>query len=51
MKKPKDPAAVKLGTRGGNARAKKLTPAERSEIASKAAIARWSDVRKKGKKK
>jgi hypothetical protein len=42
----KNPAAVALGKlggkKGGPARAKKLTPAERSEIASRAAVARWS---------
>jgi hypothetical protein len=43
----KDPAAVSLGRKGGNARSKKLTPARRKEIASKAAQARW----KKGKNK
>lgn len=41
----KDPLAVELGRRGGlkggRARAEKLTPAERSEIARKAARARW----------
>lgn len=41
----KDPAAVELGRRGGlkggRARAEKLTPARRSEIARKAAQARW----------
>ncbi|MGA8733838.1 MAG: hypothetical protein WB558_07955 [Terriglobales bacterium] len=41
----KNPAAValsKLGSRkGGIARAKKLTPAERKEIAQRAAQARW----------
>jgi hypothetical protein len=41
----KDPAAVSLGRRGGlkggRARAAKLTPEERSEIARKAAAARW----------
>jgi hypothetical protein len=40
--KKKDPAAVSLGRKGGNARAKKLTKAERSAIARKAASARWS---------
>lgn len=44
----KDPAAVELGRRGGlkggRARAEKLTPAERSEIARKAAQARWKTV-------
>jgi hypothetical protein len=33
--------ARKAGHKGGAARAKKLTPAERSEIASLAASARW----------
>jgi hypothetical protein len=37
----KDPAAVALGKKGGRARANKLTPEERSEIAKKAAKARW----------
>jgi hypothetical protein len=42
-KKPaeKDSAAVELGRRGGEARAKKLSPKERSTSASKAARARW----------
>lgn len=43
--KEKDPAAVSLGRRGGlkggRARAKKLTAEQRSEIAKKAAAARW----------
>jgi len=42
----KDPAAVALGRKGGlkggTARAAKLTPEQRSEIARKAAAARWS---------
>lgn len=42
----KDPAAVSLGRRGGlkggKARAAKLTPEQRSEIAKKAAETRWS---------
>jgi hypothetical protein len=41
----KNPAAVLLGRlgglKGGKARAKKLTAQERSEIAKKAASARW----------
>ena len=37
----KDPAAKALGARGGRARAKKLTPERRSEIARKAATSRW----------
>ncbi len=43
--KEKNPAAVSLGRlgglKGGKARADKLTPAERSAIAKKAASARW----------
>lgn len=43
----KDPAAVargkKGGAKGGPARAEKLTAEERSEIAKKAAQARWKD--------
>ena len=42
----KNPAAVALGRlgglKGGRARAEKLTPEQRSEIARKAAQARWS---------
>ena len=37
----KDPAAKALGAKGGRARAKKLTAEQRSEIARKAAAARW----------
>ena len=43
----KDPAAVALGRKGGlkggKARAEKLTPKRRSEIAKKAAKARWME--------
>ena len=42
----KNPAAVALGRlgglKGGKARAKKLTPEQRKEIARKAAKARWA---------
>ena len=38
----KDPAAKALGTKGGKARAAKLTAEQRSEIARKAAAKRWS---------
>lgn len=42
----KNPAAVALGKlgglKGGKARAEKLTPEQRKEIAKKAAQARWS---------
>jgi len=43
--KEKNPAAVALGRlgglKGGRARAKKLSPKKRKEIAKKAALARW----------
>lgn len=43
----KNPAAVALGhlggKKGGKARAAKLTPEQRSEIAKKAAAVRWAD--------
>ena len=46
----KNPAAVALGRlggpKGGPARAKALSPSRRSEIAKKAAEARWSDRQK-----
>jgi len=42
---PKNPAAVALGrlgaAKGGKARAAKLTPSRRKQIAKKAAKARW----------
>lgn len=37
----KDPAAVALGAKGGAARAAKLAPKKRSQIAAKAAKTRW----------
>lgn len=42
----KDSAAKALGKKGGIARAKKLTAKRRSEIASKAAMSRWNNVKK-----
>lgn len=41
----KDAAAVSLGRRGGKARAKNLTAAQRAEIASAGAAARWKKKR------
>lgn len=38
---PAEARARNAGRKGGKTRAKKLTPAERSEIASLAASARW----------
>ncbi|MBJ7534576.1 RNA-binding protein [Rhodomicrobium vannielii ATCC 17100] len=40
-KSGKDPAAVSMGQRGGKARAEKMTPERRAEIAKKAAEKRW----------
>jgi hypothetical protein len=40
----KSQAAVQLGSKGGNARAKVLTKARRVEIAKKAAKSRWKSV-------
>lgn len=37
----KDPAAKALGAKGGKARAAKMTPEQRAEIARKAAARRW----------
>lgn len=42
MAKRKNPAAVALGKRGAKARLKKLTPEKRTEVAKKAAAARWA---------
>ena len=39
----KDPAAKALGAKGGKARAEKLTPERRSEIAREAARKRWKN--------
>ena len=41
----KDKAAVSLGKRGGEARARNLTKAQRSKIAKKAATIRWQTGR------
>jgi hypothetical protein len=38
----KNAAAVEMGKRGGAARAAKMTPERRAEIAKKAAAKRWS---------
>jgi hypothetical protein len=42
----KNPAAVELGRRGGKATAAKLSPAQRKDIARKAAQARWAKKKK-----
>ncbi len=39
----KNKAAIELGRKGGKARAAKMTPERRSEIARKAAAKRWND--------
>jgi hypothetical protein len=38
---PVKSAASELGARGGKARAARMTPEERAEVAKKAALARW----------
>jgi hypothetical protein len=47
----KNPAAVALGRlgglKGGHARAKRLSKAQRKRIAKKAAVARWAKKKKK----
>jgi len=45
MARRKNPYAVRLGRKGAEARAAKLTPEQRQEIARKAAQARWSKAR------
>ena len=49
MADEKNPAAVALGklggSKGGKARAKNMTPEQRSEAARKAAKARWAKKR------
>ena len=49
MAEEKNPAAVALGklgaSKGGKARAEKLSPERRKEIARKAAKARWAKKR------
>lgn len=51
---PKNPHAVALGqlggVKGGRSRAAVLAPARRSEIARKAAEARWKNHSPKGRK-
>jgi hypothetical protein len=46
-RKPKDPAAVAMGRKGGKARMTSMTAEERSESARKAALARWKKKEKK----
>jgi hypothetical protein len=51
----KNPHAIALGkmggSKGGKARAARLTPEERSASARKAALARWATVKKTKQKK
>ena len=44
----KDPAAKALGKKGGAARAAKMTPERRAEIAKKAAAKRWDNASRRG---
>jgi len=54
-KRRKNPAAVALGRKGGKKRVPKgfstMTPEKRSEVAKKAATARWGKKPKKAKAK
>jgi hypothetical protein len=43
MAKKKNPAAVALGRKGGKRSRINLTPEQRTELARKAAAARWKD--------
>jgi len=45
----KDPAAVKLGRKGGLARKRNLTPEQLSAIGKRAAAARWKKQKEKKK--
>lgn len=47
----KNPAAVSLGRKGGQARAAKMSKAERSESSKLAATARWKDHKPTRKRK
>ena len=40
----KDPAAKALGAKGGKARAERMSPERRAEIAKKAAAKRWGKI-------
>jgi hypothetical protein len=46
-KNEKNPHAVALGQKGGQARMHKLTLEQRTEIARKAARARWAKAKKR----
>jgi hypothetical protein len=41
----KDPAAARLGRKGGRATARNLTPEQRIESARRAAMARWAKAK------
>jgi hypothetical protein len=45
----KDPMAVALGSKGGKATAKKMTPEDRKEKMRRAAQARWAKSKKKNR--
>lgn len=49
VRKRKDPAAVKLGRKGGLKRMAMLTLQERSELARRAALARWRASKRRRK--
>lgn len=47
----KNPAAVSLGRKGGKNSRKNLKPEKRTELARKAAAARWAKAKAKGRSK
>jgi hypothetical protein len=49
MAKKKNPAAVALGRRGGKNSRVNLTPKKRTELARKAAAARWAKAKEGAK--
>ena len=49
MAKSKDSYAVEFARKGGKARARKLSPQQRREIAKKAIQARWAKEKKDSK--
>jgi RNA-splicing ligase RtcB len=49
-RKPKDPAAVQLGSKGGKKRAKNMSKAARKESARRAVMIRWERERMKAQK-
>jgi hypothetical protein len=51
MAKKKDPAAVALGRKGGKNSRANLEPSHRTELAKRAATARWKKAKAKASEK